>query len=108
MTVFVVTLVLGMLGAVGVFAARSAQLGVSNAGRYRQMVQTHYVAEGGLQGAVSEFSRDPEAYLKLLRKTGSETAVSGTYGGSDYKVPCKDIPTGIAATDGSSFAIRPR
>jgi hypothetical protein len=102
MTVFVVILILAMLGAVGVFAARSAQLGVSNAGRYREMVQTHYVAEAGLQGAVSEFSRDPEGYLKLLRTTQSpRVRTSGVN-------PCQDIPYGpnVAFIPASTTCLR--
>lgn len=83
MTVFVVLLVISMLGAVGVFAARSAQLGVTNAGRYREMVQTHYIAEAGMHGAVSEFGRDPHGYLVKLRTP--PTIAAGVY-------PCKDIP----------------
>ena len=102
MTVFVVILILAMLGAVGVFAARSAQLGVSNAGRYREMVQTHYVAEAGLQGAVSEFSRDPEGYLKLLRNTQAvRTRTAGVN-------PCLDIPYGpnLAFVPASTTCLR--
>lgn len=96
MTVFVVLLILAMLGAVGIFAARSAQLGVSNSGRYREMVQTHYVAEAGLQGAVSEFSRDPEGYLKLLRTTQAPRVRTTTGFGVTY--PCQDIPYGADPT----------
>jgi len=86
MTVFVVLLVITMLGAVGVFAARSAQLSVSNAGRYREMMQTHYIAEGGMQGAISEFSRDPNGYLVRLRNTPALAVAAGG------EFPCQDIP----------------
>lgn len=86
MTVFVVLLVISMLGAVGVFAARSSQLGVSNAGRYREMQQTHYVAEAGMHATVSEFARDANQYLTQLRVTQSPaTVTAGVY-------PCQDIP----------------
>lgn len=94
-TVFVVLMVISMLAAVGIFAARSAQLGVSNAGRYREMMQTHYIAEGGMQGAISEFSRDPNGYLIKLRNA---TALSATASGA---FPCSDIP--YAAPSVSNF-----
>jgi hypothetical protein len=86
MTVFVVLLVLSMLGAIGIFAARSAQLGVSNAGRHRQMVQTHYVAHAGMQGALAEFGRDPHGYLVKLRNSPSPATATST------SFPCMDIP----------------
>ncbi|NUP09352.1 MAG: hypothetical protein HOW73_25140 [Polyangiaceae bacterium] len=86
MTVFVVLLVIAMLGALGLFAARSSQLGVTNAGRYRQMVQTHYIAEAGLQGAVSEIDLDPGGNLDRLHgSTPPRVVTAGQY-------PCKEIP----------------
>ncbi|NUP05093.1 MAG: hypothetical protein HOW73_03415 [Polyangiaceae bacterium] len=86
MTVFVVLLVITMLGAIGMFAARSSQLGVTNSGRYRQMVQTHYVAEAGMHATVSEFARDSQQYLEQLKASSPPATVSGaTY-------PCQDIP----------------
>ncbi len=86
MTVFVVMLVIMMLSAVGIFAARSSQLGVSNSGRYRAMLQTHFIAEAGMQGAIAEFSRDPEGYLTMLHASPSPAVVSAT------SYPCFDIP----------------
>lgn len=94
-TVFVVLLVISMLAAVGVFAARSAQLGVSNAGRYREMMQTHYIAEGGMQGAISEFSRDPSGYLVKLRNSPALSATAST-----GEFPCQDIPFAAASVTG--------
>jgi len=106
MTVFVVLLILAMLGAIGVFAARSAQLGVSNSGRYRQMVQTHYVASGGMQGAIAEFGRDPHGYLVKMRNSPSVDVL--TVSGSDTLYPCEDIPfNGVAGfTPASTSCLR--
>lgn len=102
MTVFVVMMVITMLGAVGLFAARAATLGVNNAGRYRQMIQTHYIAEAGMQGAVSEFARDPSGYLVRLRNSPSPSASSST--GS---FPCQDIPTSTPSfTPASTVCLR--
>jgi hypothetical protein len=86
MTVLIVMLVIMMLTAVGIFAARSSQLGVSNSGRYRAMLQTHFIAEAGMQGAIAEFSRDPEGYLTLLHASPSPTTATAT------SYPCFDIP----------------
>jgi len=88
MTVFVVLLILCMLGAIGVFAARASQLGVTTSGRYRQMVQTHYLAMGGMQGAIAEFGRDPNGYLVQMRNTPSPPTIDTVTG----KYPCDDIP----------------
>lgn len=99
-TVFIVIMVIGMLTAIGMFAARSSQLGVTNAGRYRQMTQTHYVAEAGMQGALAEFSRDPDGYLRQLRvSTAPAVASSGNYG-------CSDIPYAIGTTPASTNCLR--
>lgn len=104
MTVFVVLLILAMLGAIGVFAARSAQLGVSNSGRYRQMVQTHYVAAGGMQGAIAEFGRDPHGYLVQMRNSPSVSSV--TVVGTDTFYPCEDIPFIAGLTPASTACLR--
>ncbi|MFO0553126.1 MAG: hypothetical protein U0271_32360 [Polyangiaceae bacterium] len=99
-TVFIVLLVITMLGAVGIFAARASQLGVTNAGRYREAVQTHYVAEGGMNGAVSEFARDPSGYLVQMRgSTSLATPASGVY-------PCQDIPFASGFTPASTNCLR--
>lgn len=104
MTVFVVMMVITMLGAVGLFAARAATLGVNNAGRYRQMVQTHYIAEAGMQGAVSEFARDPSGYLVRLRNSPSPTSMPTSPGGA---LPCQDIPTSTPSfTPASTVCLR--
>lgn len=103
MTVLIVMMVILMLTAVGIFAARSSQLGVSNSGRYRSMLQTHFVAEAGMQGAIAEFSRDPEGYLTMLHASPSPvTATIASY-------PCFDIPfqpTNPGFTPASTLCLR--
>jgi len=100
MTIFVVMLVIMMLTAVGIFAARSSQLGVSNSGRYRAMVQTHFVAEAGMQGAIAEFSRDPGGYLTMLHASPSPTTATAT------SYPCFDIPFRAGLTPASTLCLR--
>ncbi len=92
MTIFVVTLVILMLAAVGMFAARSSQLGVTNSGRYRAMLQTHFVAEAGMQGAIHEFARDPAGYLGMLHNSPSPSVATTT------GYPCFDIPFQASAS----------
>lgn len=79
-TVFVVLIVLTMLTAVGVFAARASTLNVTNAGRYRESMQAHYVAEAGVQGVVAEVSKNPNHWVTALRDAPAPTR------------PCRDIP----------------
>lgn len=100
MTVLIVMLVIMMLTAVGIFAARSSQLGVSNSGRYRSMLQTHFLAEAGMQGAIAEFSRDPEGYLTLLHASPSPTTADAV------SYPCFDIPFRPGVTPASTLCLR--
>lgn len=69
-----------MLTAVGIFAARAATLNVTNAGRYRESMQAHYVAEAGVQGVVSEVSKNPSHWVNELQKAPAPAR------------PCRDIP----------------
>jgi hypothetical protein len=83
-TVFVVLIVLTMLTAVGVFAARASTLNVTNAGRYRESIQAHYVAEAGVQGIVAEVSKNPSHWINILKNAPAPAR------------PCRDIPQAVA------------
>lgn len=85
-TVFVVLLVIGMLAAVGLFAARASQLGISNAGRHRQMMQTHFLSEMGLLGTVSELERDPVVYKNKLNVAAATPPTPGAI------YACRSVP----------------
>jgi hypothetical protein len=85
-TVIIVILVLGMLTSVGLFAARTAQLSISNAGRIRQSTQTHFLSEMGVLAALSEFERDPVVYKNRLSSASAVPPGSGT------KIPCTSVP----------------
>lgn len=85
-TVLIVILVLGMLTAVGMFAARASQLGISNSGRLRQATQTRFLSEMGAYAVLSEFERDPVVYKNRL---SSSPAVPP---GSGAKMPCMLVP----------------
>lgn len=80
MAVIVVILVLTMLTAVAVFASRSAVANTSNAGRYRQLMQTHNLSEMAASVAVGEVARNPQSYVDRIELTPAPA--SG-------QIPCK-------------------
>jgi hypothetical protein len=84
LTVFIVLLVIGMLFAVGTFAAKMASSGVSNAGRFKQMQQTHYLSEMGVQATLSELQRDPNGYRIMMRDYPPPALPA--------ELPCKETP----------------
>lgn len=90
----VVLLVIAMLTAVGVVATRSSQLGVVNAGRYREATQTHYVAEAGIQGVVAEVAKNPGYWVtELEHADGLSPLPSGSASGSAAANSyCQDLP----------------
>jgi hypothetical protein len=96
-TVLIVILVLGMLTSVGLFAARAAQVGISNAGRIRQSTQTHFLSEMGVLTALSEFERDPVVYKNRL---SNAAAVPPT---STGKRACTSVPYLNGITNSTTF-----
>jgi hypothetical protein len=66
---FIVVLVILSLTGVAIFAARSAAVDVSIAGRYRQSTVTHQVARLGMQTTISELGRDPTTYVRAMKDT---------------------------------------
>ena len=64
--IFIVVLVITLLSAIGVFAARASSMAEMVSGYDRQASQDHYVAEYGLLGAVTELS-GPTRDLILAR-----------------------------------------
>ena len=84
LTVFIVLLVLGMLFAIGTFAAKMASSGVANAGRFRQMVQTHYISDMGMQASLAELQRDPNGYRIMMRDMPPPALPA--------QIPCKETP----------------
>jgi hypothetical protein len=80
MAVMVVVLVLAMLTAVAVFAARSAVGNTANAGRYRQLTQTHTLSEMATIVAIGEVGRNPQVYSDRIESTPAPA--SG-------QIPCK-------------------
>ncbi len=84
LTVFIVLLVVGMLFAVGTFAAKMAANGVASSGRFRQLTQTHYLSEMGMQASLAELQRDPNGYKYRLMNEPPPAAPA--------QYPCKDTP----------------
>lgn len=68
-SVFIVVLVIAMLTAIGVFAARSSRLSTTASGHARQMTQTHYLTEYGMELSVAVLSTNISAHVKRMRTT---------------------------------------
>lgn len=66
MAMLLVMLLIVMVSAAGVFAARSASLDVRSAGYVRQAAQTQYVSETGLMMPIVEMRRNCTGYLGLM------------------------------------------
>lgn len=68
MAMLLVLVLIVMVSAAGVFAARSAALDVRSAGYIRQGSQLHYVSEVGLMLPIAEMRRNCTAYLGLMQQ----------------------------------------
>lgn len=66
MAMLLVMLLIVMVSAAGVFAAKSASLDVRSAGYVRQAAQTEYVSETGLMMPITEMRRSCTGYLGLM------------------------------------------
>lgn len=66
--IFVVVLVITMLTAIGVYAARSASLSTSASGHARQMTQTHYLTEYAMVLGLSALSVDLGPIVKRMQE----------------------------------------
>jgi hypothetical protein len=70
-TIFVVTMVMVLLTAMGIFAARAAALTQQASGFERLSEQTHYVMEEGMYLATAEIARGTDAYLQPVSGNAS-------------------------------------
>ncbi len=75
-SVFIVVLVITMLTAIGVFAARSTRLSTTAGGHARQMTQTHYLSEYGMKLSIAAFRSAPNAYRNQLVKSPDGTCLA--------------------------------
>jgi hypothetical protein len=62
--IFIVAMTLAVLGALGLFALKSAATEIRTSGHERQSAQTHFLAEYGVLGAAEEVT-GPKAHLFL-------------------------------------------
>lgn len=74
--VFIVVLVITMLTAIGVFAARAATLSTIASGHERQMIQTHYLTDYALSLALADLERagslnEVDAAIRQARLIGN-------------------------------------
>lgn len=87
--IFIVVMVLTMLTAIGIFAARASSMSEAASGFDRQNTQNHYAAEYGLLGAITELGTPKRnAYIQKM-SAGTDTCV-GAQGllTGDAGAPC--------------------
>ncbi len=94
-TVYVVVLVIAMLSAVGVFAAKSASLALAQGGYVRQSTQTHYIAEYSVDAALAAISTDVPGYVQQFENFDNEGIAASTF--TDWQ-QCRN---GVTAASGS-------
>lgn len=70
--VFVVVVVITMLAAVGLFAAKSAALSIRASGHERQMIQAHYMNEYAMNLIMADVRVSTNGYLQELHKDSSQ------------------------------------
>jgi hypothetical protein len=92
-SVFIVVLVLAMLTAIGVFAARSSRLSTTASGHARQMTQTHYLTEYGMKLSLAAVASAPDAYVHHMRTKPDTTcfAMAGAQGASCLKLHAPNL-----------------
>lgn len=93
--VFVVVMVIAILTAIGVFAARTAGLNQRSAGYDRQATQTGYVADYATLATLDEMNWGPagaKPYYDLMVR-GTEACSSNQYvdAGSEAGLPCYKV-----------------
>jgi hypothetical protein len=67
--IFIVVMVIALLTAVGLFAARAASLGETSAGFDRQSLQTLALAEYGGKAASMQLGAAPTGYIDMIRSS---------------------------------------
>lgn len=77
--IFIVVMVLTMLTAIGIFAARASSMSEAAAGFDRQNSQNHYTAEYGLLGAITELGT-PKRNAYVQRMSSGTDRCAGTQG----------------------------
>lgn len=88
-TIFVVTLVMTLLTALGIFAARAAALTEQASGYDRQSEQTHFLMEEGMLTAAAELGQQPDA---IMRQPQTGTQCYGLQGTAAL------LPAGVTLT----------
>ena len=110
-SVFIVVLVIAMLTAIGVFAARSSRLSTTASGHARQMTQTHYLTEYGMELSVAVLSTNIGAHVTRMRSVPDTKcfAMASALGSSCLKMYAPNLqkqllPQGVLLEPASSLA----
>lgn len=87
-SVFIVVLVIAMLTAIGVFAARSSRLSTTASGHARQMTQTHYLTEYGMELSAAVLSTNIGAHVNRMHQVPDTKCfgMAGALGASCLKM----------------------
>lgn len=87
-SVFIVVLVIAMLTAIGVFAARSSRLSTTASGHARQMTQTHYLTEYAMELSVAQVSTNVAVHVNRMNsaKDTSCFAMASALGASCHRI----------------------
>ena len=101
-TIFLVTLVMTMLVALGIFASRATSLSGRAAGYLRQGEQTHYLLQHAMALTLNEIDRGAAIYgdANPANPINNQTC-SSTINYPGVKIPCAKFSTDPATGDGS-------
>lgn len=100
-TIFLVTLVMTLLAALGVFAARATSLAGRASGYLRQGEQTHYLLQHGMALALNEVDRGKNVYgSKNTNSAVTNQTCSTTSTFPGVTIPCVKFTTDPTSGDG--------
>ncbi|MCS6898372.1 MAG: hypothetical protein RMJ98_01125 [Myxococcales bacterium] len=106
-TIFLVTLVMTLLAAMGVFAARATSLSGKAAGYLRQSEQSHYLMQHAMVLALNEIDRGATVYgARNANSAVTNQACTTTAAYPSIKIPCVKFSTDWTKEDAFQAAVR--
>jgi hypothetical protein len=106
-TIFLVTLVMTLLAAMGVFAARATSLSGRAAGYLRQSEQSHYLMQHAMVLALNEIDRGATVYgARNANSTVTNQSCTTTAAYPSIKIPCVKFSTDWTKEDAFQAAVR--
>jgi hypothetical protein len=106
-TIFLVTLVMTMLAAMGIFAARATSLSGRASGYLRQSEQSHYLMQHAMVLALNEIDRGSTVYGKRNPNSNVVNQLCTTTAAYPLvKIPCTKFSTDWTKEDSFQAAVR--